>query len=966
MEAEGTMQSSLVSVVEDVLQQHGKSLNDIDLASRKAHEAALRRNEAAAWLRKMVGFFGGRDLPDQPSEEEFRLGLRSGIVLCNVLNKVKPGAVPKVVEAPADSIVVPDGAALSVFQYFENVRNFLVSVEEMGLPSFEASDLEKGGKSSRIVDCILALKSYCNWKQAGGSGSWKFGGNQKPTSLTKQFIRRNADLFTSSLLRNSSAEERSIDSLLGEESTSGDDEVGSLTSVVRELLQDKKQEDIPIIVGSMLSKVMEEFEQRLTLQKEQSKTTSKDMAISDSAKSLVEVVPHIVSNEDKSPTSKGVAASKEEAVETLRGEKLCSDKDEAHITLKSQSDRLQMLTEKYQRDIQELKNILDAAKADVHFLKRQYQEEVSNLGEHLHGLTHAAQGYKKLLEENRKLYNLVQDLKGNIRVYCRVRPFLPGEANSVTTVGSLDDGNITIISPSKYGKKSRKTFTFNKVFGSSAAQVEVFSDTQPLIRSVLDGYNVCIFAYGQTGSGKTYTMSGPNDITDESAGVNYRALGDLFLISEQRKDLIAYDVSVQIIEIYNEQVRDLLATDGSNKRYPFKIRNNSHNGINVPDANIVPVASTSDVIGLMNLGNKNRAIGSTAMNDRSSRSHSCVMVHVQGRDLTSGSLIRGCMHLVDLAGSERVDKSEAVGDRLKEAQHINKSLSALGDVISSLSQKNAHVPYRNSKLTQLLQDSLGGHAKTLMFVHISPEPDSLGETISTLKFAERVSNVELGTAKVNKDSSEVRELKEQISTLKVALARKDGDSGHHQYSISKNPERFRAKSSGSTSPSRSRCMDEVESIEDRSNSTILSKTRSLDSHYLLTNSQSSPPIGSPNDDWVDKAMMNKVNNRWGEDNRQSSEIFGDIDDLDAATTDSSEPDSILQTNLSRISSLPNGLGTEMKSKKTGLKLANGQDRRSLIPTPTKKRIPNGTSPFSQKAVKSSISLDLKRKPGSGK
>lgn len=141
---------------------------------------------------------------------------------------------------------------------------------------------------------------------------------------------------------------------------------------------------------------------------------------------------------------------------------------------------------------------------------------------------------------------------------------------------------------------------------------------------------------------------------------------------------------------------------------------------------------------------------------------SCLTVHVEGKDLTSGTVLRGCMHLVDLAGSERVDKSEVTGDRLKEAQHINRSLSALGDVISALALKNSHVPYRNSKLTQLLQDSLGGQAKTLMFVHVSPESDAAGETISTLKFAERVSTVELGAAKANKESGDVKELKDQV------------------------------------------------------------------------------------------------------------------------------------------------------------------------------------------------------------
>ncbi|RWW70169.1 hypothetical protein BHE74_00022166 [Ensete ventricosum] len=122
--------------------------------------AATRRYEAAGWLRRMVGVVGARDLPEEPTEEEFRLGLRNGIVLCNALNKVQPGAVPKVVEAPVDPTLLPDGAALSAYQYFENLRNFLDALEELGLPTFEASDLERGGKGSRVVNCVLALKSH--------------------------------------------------------------------------------------------------------------------------------------------------------------------------------------------------------------------------------------------------------------------------------------------------------------------------------------------------------------------------------------------------------------------------------------------------------------------------------------------------------------------------------------------------------------------------------------------------------------------------------------------------------------------------------------------------------------------------------------------------------------------------------------------------------------------------------------
>lgn len=331
------------------------------------------------------------------------------------------------------------------------------------------------------------------------------------------------------------------------------------------------------------------------------------------------------------------------------------------------------------------------------------------------------------------------------------------------------------MNPEKQGKDGRKIFSFNKIFGPNVSQSEVFADTQPLIRSVMDGYNVCIFAYGQTGSGKTYTMSGPDITSEETLGVNYRSLNDLFDISQNRSDTTAYDVRVQMIEIYNEQVRDLLMTDGSSKR--LEIRNNSHvNGLNIPDANLVPVKCAQDVLDLMKLGHRNRAVGSTALNERSSRSHSVLTVHVQGKEIISGSTLRGCLHLVDLAGSERVDKSEAIGDRLTEAKHINKSLSALGDVIAALAQKSSHVPYRNSKLTQVLQDALGGQAKTLMFVHVNPEADSFGETISTLKFAERVATIELGAARANKEGAQVKDLKEEIGKLKSALDEKEREA----------------------------------------------------------------------------------------------------------------------------------------------------------------------------------------------
>ncbi|KAK4491364.1 hypothetical protein RD792_002103 [Penstemon davidsonii] len=885
---EEVLQLNVTSVVEDVLQQHGKRLSDIDLASRKAEEASLRRYEAAGWLRKMVGVLGGKDFPAQPSEEEFRLWLRSGITLCNVLNKVQPGAVSKVVEAPSDAVIIPDGAALSAYQYFENIRNFLDALEQLGVPAFEASDLEQGGKSSRIVNCILALRSYNDWKEGGGNGVWKFGGSSKPPSAGKQFVRRNSDLFMNSISRNSSMGERSFCSFSSGELEEDLNEMGtsnSLRVLVRELLTDKKREDIPLIMENMLSKVMEEFEHRLAIHNEQVRNIPREDGVLGSNEPLPTDTPSEIEASNITKHNSGTEN------DTFNGE-----------------SRHQHLVEHQQRSVQDLKHTLLSAKEDMQMLQIKYQEEVNNLGKHLHSLAHAASGYQKVQEENRKLYNQVQDLKGNIRVYCRVRPFLSGQPNRTSAVGDIDERTITILTPSKSGKEGKKLFTFNKVFGPASSQEEVFADTQPLIRSVLDGYNVCIFAYGQTGSGKTHTMTGPAELTKESVGVNYRALSDLFLISEQRKNTCSYDIS---------------------------------NGFNVPNANLVPVTSTSDVIYLMNLGHKNRAASSTSMNDRSSRSHSCLTVHVQGKDLTCGTVLRGCMHLVDLAGSERVDKSEVVGDRLKEAQHINKSLSALGDVIFSLAQKHPHVPYRNSKLTQLLQDSLGGQAKTLMFVHISPQPDAVGETISTLKFAERVSTIELGAAKSNKDSSDVKELKEQIASLKAALARKEGGEVEET-------ERVRVVMSSESSPAHS--------------SSLTSRRQSLDNQQL---SMTSPPwpISMEDDEVFNKSRRHSLDN--GLARTQYEAVVDDLDELEAATSDSSELDYQWQLNVPRSNSMPNGVG--IKVKRPSPKQKKGPELRSQIPSPTTRRVSNGIrTPLHTKLGRQPATIDVRRKPASGK
>ncbi|KAL4361235.1 hypothetical protein GQ457_04G039030 [Hibiscus cannabinus] len=220
--------------------------------------------------------------------------------------------------------------------------------------------------------------------------------------------------------------------------------------------------------------------------------------------------------------------------------------------------------------MRELRFTSDAIKQELLKTQKSYFEEFNQLEKKFKSLLYVEGSYREVLAENRKLFNDLQDLKGNIRVFCRIRPFLPGQSGNKTIVDSIgDNGQLVISNPSKPGKEGNKTFKFNKVFGPTATQAEVFSDIQPFIQSVVDGYNVCIFAYGQTGAGKTYTMTGPNDATEEEWGVNYRSLNNLFKISQNRKTTTEYEIGVQMIEIYNDQVRDLLAAKGSGKKYPF-------------------------------------------------------------------------------------------------------------------------------------------------------------------------------------------------------------------------------------------------------------------------------------------------------------------------------------------------------------------------------------------------------------
>lgn len=385
---------------------------------------------------------------------------------------------------------------------------------------------------------------------------------------------------------------------------------------------------------------------------------------------------------------------------------------------------------------QELTSISAKARADLSEMSRGLEQMVqSAITKHVRDadleMKKLLDKYRTEMSERKRLHNLVQELKGNIRVFLRCRP---PTAKELELYGG-DCSCITFPEPQKVSvynmeKAREKTWEFDEVFGFNASQAEVFREVSSLIVSTMDGYNVCIFAYGQTGSGKTHTMSGP----PSSKGVNTRSLAELFARSAARSADISDTFSVNVLEVYNEDVFDLLV-DGAN-RPKLEIRHGER-GTFVQGLTNIEVDSLENVMDLLSVADRNRSQASTNLNEHSSRSHMIVTVSVTSENILTGVITRGKLNLVDLAGSERIDKSGAMGQALREAQNINKSLSALGDVISARVAKQAHIPFRNSTLTFLLQDSLSQDSKTLMIVCASPVMSNVEETFCSLNFASR-------------------------------------------------------------------------------------------------------------------------------------------------------------------------------------------------------------------------------------
>ncbi|PWZ40740.1 Kinesin-like protein KIN-14I [Zea mays] len=403
-------------------------------------------------------------------------------------------------------------------------------------------------------------------------------------------------------------------------------------------------------------------------------------------------------------------------------------------------------------------------KADVDRKNQQTVEILKRQGAQLVELENL---YKQEQVLRKRYYNTIEDMKGKIRVFCRLRPLSDKELSfeEKNIVCSLDE--FTISHPWKDEKS--KQHIYDRVFDANTSQEEVFEDTKYLVQSAVDGYNVCIFAYGQTGSGKTFTIYG----SENNPGLTPRATSELFRVIKRDGNKYSFSLKAYMVELYQDNLVDLLLPRNA-KQLKLEIKKDSKGVVTVENVTVVSISSIEELRAIISRGSERRHTAGTNMNDESSRSHLILSIIIESTNLQTQSYSRGKLSFVDLAGSERVKKSGSAGKQLKEAQSINKSLSALADVIGALSSDGQHIPYRNHKLTMLMSDSLGGNAKTLMFVNVSPAESNLEETYNSLMYASRVRCIVNDTSK-HVAPKEIMRLKKLIAYWKEQAGKRSDE-----------------------------------------------------------------------------------------------------------------------------------------------------------------------------------------------
>lgn len=424
--------------------------------------------------------------------------------------------------------------------------------------------------------------------------------------------------------------------------------------------------------------------------------------------------------------------------------------------------RLQRIASTAHAQLREFSSELQALRCQVAqqqgVVMQASQEAFSELLQDVHEREAMLQAsYLEEKTERQLITEKYYELSGRIRVFCRLRP--PRDADAMAVIRPKPNSILI--------EKSAKEFSFDQVFGPESVQLDVYQQIEPLVVSFSDGYNACIMAYGQTGTGKTFTMVGNNDPAEDGVLANQgmipRALQQVFAIVRARQVTYKDVVTVSMVEIYNDQILDLLSEDSVRGGKNAVVKNEQE----ITQRSVTQWAHVNEVL---DEGNANRNIASTSMNLESSRSHALVYLHLESQHRETMEIRKSTLCLVDLAGSERISRSQVEGERLKETQHINKSLSALGDVVYALQHKAKHVPYRNSKLTYMLRDMLSGQAKTLLMLQLSPDDTDVDETTCSLQFGARVSQVQMGAVRQSVESGEIIKLKEENRAMEKKLA----------------------------------------------------------------------------------------------------------------------------------------------------------------------------------------------------
>ncbi|RZB87492.1 kinesin-like protein KIN-14U [Glycine soja] len=402
---------------------------------------------------------------------------------------------------------------------------------------------------------------------------------------------------------------------------------------------------------------------------------------------------------------------------------------------------------------------------DVGVVPEHQKNELEHLISNLEGeIEELRLKQKKLDKKRREELSKILDIKGSIRVFCRIRPNLVTEKRKFSEPVSAGPEKIRV----KFGG-TRKDFEFDKVFTQEASQESVFVEVEPILRSAMDGHNVCVFAYGQTGTGKTFTMDG----TNEEPGIIPRALEELFR-QASLDNSSSFTFTMSMLEVYMGNLRDLLSPRQSGRPHEqymtkcnLNIQTDPKGLIEIEGLSEVQISDYAKAKWWYNKGKRFRSTSWTNVNEASSRSHCLTRISIfrRGDALEAKSEVSK-LWMIDLGGSERLLKTGAKGLTLDEGRAINLSLSALADVVAALKRKRCHVPYRNSKLTQILKDSLGYGSKVLMLVHISPSEEDVCETVCSLNFAKRAraieSNKEVPVEVKKQKEKKIMELEEDI------------------------------------------------------------------------------------------------------------------------------------------------------------------------------------------------------------